>query len=172
MIKKLINILKYTLIFIIGLSIAFLLYFFIAIQISEPHIDTQLIKKNDLRKINDSCFTYQDSWLRKNRLGLWEMYVSGSPEELGIKNGILSQQLISIQEDAFVAEIKQLIPSDSYLVFLKYILSYMNRKMPEYIPMEYLKEIKAVSLFASNDYDFIGDDYKRLLNYHAAHDIG
>jgi predicted choloylglycine hydrolase len=152
--------------------IAFIAYYLIITHIDEPKIDLSLIKKGDLIKHNDTCYSYQDSWLRKNRFGLWEMYISGSPEELGIKNGILAQSLIKKQEEAFVAQIKRMIPSESYLKFLKYITSYMNRDLPDYIPKDYLTEIKAVSIFASDKFDFIGENYIRQLNYHAAHDIG
>jgi len=170
--KKIGFYIKRFLLIILGLLLLFLAYFFWAIQIPVPKIDRSKIHPEDLKKVNDSCYVYEDAWLRKNRLGLWEMYISGSPEELGIKNGILSQHLIHAQEEAFVKQIKRMIPSDSYLKFLKYITAYMNRELPDYIPQEYLIEIKAVSLFASHDFDFIGDNYTRQLNYHAAHDIG
>ncbi len=154
------------------LLLLFVAYVYMAIQIEEPKINTDLIKRNELKTWNDTTFSYQDSWLRKNSLGLWEMYISGSPEELGFKNGILSQHLIHKQEEAFIQQLRQMIPSDSYLKFLKYVTAYMNRKLPDYIPEEFLYEIKAISTFASDDFDFIGDNYTRQLNYHAAHDIG
>lgn len=170
--RKLLNFFKRLTFVLLGILFIFLVYFFLAIQIPEPKIDETLIHQDQLQKLNDTCFTYEDSWLRKNRFGLWEMYISGSPEELGIKNGILAQQLIQKQEEAFVTQIKRMIPSESYLNFLKYITSYMNRKLPDYIPEDYLQEIKAVSLFASDSFNYIGTPYHRMLNYHAAHDIG
>ena len=169
---KLGNMIKKIFIIFLLLILALIAYYLLATHISEPKIDKSLIKLNELKKHNDTCFSYQDSWLRKNRYGLWEMYISGSPSELGIKNGILSQSLIEKQEEAFVAQIKRMIPSEAYLNFLKYIASYINRKLPDYIPKEYLTEIKAISLFASDKFNFIGDNFHRQLNYHAAHDIG
>jgi len=163
---------KYLFIIILSFFVFLTVYYWLAVQIEEPQINQSLIKQKELIRVNDSCFQYQDSWLRKNRFGLWEMYISGSPEELGIKNGILAQHLIEKQEEAFVKQIKRMVPSESYLNFLKYITSYMNRKLPDYIPKEYLIEIKAVSLFASRKFNFIGENYHRQLNYHAAHDIG
>ncbi|OYT14832.1 MAG: peptidase C45 [Bacteroidetes bacterium 4572_77] len=156
----------------LGLLLLFLVYFFWAIQIEEPKIDKNQIHKEQLLQINDTSFIYQDAWLRKNSYGLWEMYISGSPTELGIKNGILSEKLMHFQEAAFVEQLREMIPSDNYLSFLKYVTAYMNRKLPDYIPIEYQNEIKAVSLFSSPDFSFIGDSYMRQLNYHAAHDIG
>ena len=172
MMIKLLHILKWLVIGVLLLLSSLVVYYFVATHITEPKIDKTLIKYNDLISYNDTTFAYQDAWLRKNRFGLWEMYISGSPEELGIKNGILAQGLIKKQEEAFVSQIKKMIPSVSYLNFLKYITSYITRELPDYIPQEYLTEIKAVSLFASSEFDFIGDNYVRQLNYHAAHDIG
>ncbi len=172
MIEKIGTILKRILVFFIAVILLLLVYYLLATRISEPEIDHSLIKLDELKIHNDTNYSYQDSWLRKNRFGLWEMYISGSPTELGIKNGILSQRLIEKQEEAFVAQVKRMVPSNSHLNFLKYIASYMNRKLPDYIPEDYLTEIKAVSLFASDKFDFIGNNYKRQLNYHAAHDIG
>ncbi len=162
---------------LIGLTIfSFLLiiviWYFSIIQLDEPILVEYKIDTQELIQLNDTTFQYKDSWLRKNRFGLWEMYISGSPEELGIKNGILAQKLIEYQEEAFVKQIKKMIPSESYLNFLKYVTSFINYQLPDHIPNEYLREIKAVSLFASDDFMFIGDNYARQLNYHAAHDIG
>jgi len=172
MIRKLLNIIKWLLLAIVVLIVALLAYYLLATHITEPQVDMSLIKQDELIKQNDSTYTYQDAWLRKNRFGLWEMYISGSPAELGIKNGILAQHLIKKQEEAFVVQIKKMIPSESFLGFLKYITTYITKDLPDYIPQDYQTEIKAVSLFASSDFDFIGDKYVRQLNYHAAHDIG
>ena len=172
MIVKLLHIIKWMVIGIVVLMVSLLLYYLMVTRISEPQIDKSIIKYDDLIKHNDTTFTYQDAWLRKNRFGLWEMYISGSPAELGVKNGILAQSLIQRQEEALVSQLKKMIPSKSYLNFLKYITSYITKELPDYIPLEYLTEIKAVSLFASPEFNFIGDNYVRQLNYHAAHDIG
>lgn len=166
------QILKRVFFIILGLLFIFLAWFFYVIQLPEPDLKDIKIEEDDLIQVNDSTFNYQDAWLRKNKWGLWEMYISGSPEELGVKNGILAQNLIKIQEEAFVKQIQKMIPSPSYLKFLKYITSFMNKDLPDYIPEEYLREIKSVSFFASDDFKEIGSNYARLLNYHAAHDIG
>lgn len=170
--KRLFKILKFILLTLVILILGFFVWFYFITQIPEPKIEESIINHNDLITYNDSTYSYQDAWLRKNSHGLWEMYISGSPEELGIKNGILAQHLIRIQEEAFIRQIKKMIPSESYLGFLKYVTSLMNHQLPDHIPNEYLREIKAVSLFASDKFDFIGSNYARLLNYHAAHDIG
>jgi hypothetical protein len=114
-----------------------------------------------------------DSWLRKNRFGHWEMYVSGTPSERGSKIGVLSQELIVRQEDVFVARLREMIPSSFVARFLRMGISVYNRNLGKYIPEEYREEIYAVSRYASKDYESeIGNPYQRMMNYHAAHDIG
>lgn len=135
-------------------------------------MDLQQLEQTERIKINDSTFLFNQSFLRKNSYGIWEMYLKGSPEEIGYSHGILSQELMLIQEDAFVEQIEKMIPSKKYLKFLKYVTAFMNRNLTDYIPLEYQKEIKAVSLFANDRFNFIGENYARQLNYHAAHDIG
>lgn len=168
-IKRLLTWIGLLLLSVLAISI---IWYLSIIRLEEPVLEEYEIVDEDFFKWNDSTFQYQDAWLRKNRLGLWEMYISGSPEELGVKNGILAKELIRIQEEAFVKQIKKMVPSESYLNFLKYVTSFINYQLPKRIPNEYLREIKAVSLFASDDFKFIGDNYARQLNYHAAHDIG
>ena len=130
-------------------------------------------KSFERKRLADHFYTIDQSWIKKNKYGLYEMYVEAdNPYERGLKNGLLSKELVQSQEDYFVASIKEIIPSTSYLKFLKYMIKFFDRNIDENIPTEYLQEIYGVSKSASNNYDFIGTNYERLLNYHAAHDIG
>lgn len=100
------------------------------------------------------------------------MYIEGKAYERGIINGKLTKNLIYKQENAFVDQIKVMIPSESYLKFLKTFIAIFNRNINEHIIDEYQKEIYGISQSASEKFNFIGSNYERILNYHAAHDIG
>lgn len=158
---------------IIVLIVAALIVFFnIATKISPPEITDITILETVRENPAPDFYKIGNSWLRKNKFGLWEMYLEGSPFEIGVINGKLTRELIKIQEDAFVEQINTLIPSKSYLKFLKYFIGWFNRDIDEYIPEEYLQEIYGVSFGASDGYEYIGNNYERILNYHGAHDIG
>lgn len=123
-------------------------------------------------QVKDSITTLGDNWISRNEYGLYEMYISGSPYERGLKAGALSKQLIVDQEIAFTNQIKSMIPSEGYLKFLKYIIGFMNRDLSDHISREYKMEIYGISQYALDSFDWIGTRYSRILNYHAAHDVG
>ena len=86
--------------------------------------------------------------------------------------GKLTAELVKRQEDNFTEQISKLVPSNIYRHFLKYFIGYFNRNLAENIPEENKEEIYGISFSASDDYGYIGTKYERLMNYHAAHDIG
>lgn len=117
-------------------------------------------------------YQLHNNWLRKSNSGLYELYVEGSPFERGVVNGKLAKELLVKQEDYFSAQIRKMIPSTFYLHFLKYVIGWFNRDLDKNITEEYKQEIYGISKSASDAYGYIGTNYQRILNYHAAHDIG
>ena len=122
----------------------------------------------------DSSFLYlNNSWFRKSKSGLYELYVEGKTAfERGVVEGKLTKELVQLQEDYFAAQINKMIPSNFYRHFLKYFIGWFNRNLPEYVNEEFKEEIYGISFSASDHYGYIGEKYQRLLNYHSAHDIG
>ncbi|WP_298738216.1 C45 family peptidase [uncultured Chitinophaga sp.] len=145
--------------------------------VSVSHIDPpEIADKHALQlqrtQLDTSCYTIGNNWFRKSNSGLYEMYVEGAPFERGVVYGKLSAELVKRQEDIFVDQIRKMIPSPTYLHFLKYFVGWFNRHLAGNIADENKEEIYGVSFSASDQYDFIGSNYERILNYHAAHDIG
>lgn len=130
------------------------------------------ITELERRQSDDGIYRIKNNWLKKNSAGIFELYTEGSPFERGVVNGKLTQELIQEQEQYFIEQIEQVIPSKLYLRFLKVFISWFNRDLDQYIKPEFLLEIYGVSLSASHEFDYIGNAYQRILNYHAAHDIG
>jgi isopenicillin-N N-acyltransferase-like protein len=157
---------------IVLMVFGFVTWFVIDTRIEPPREDLSLV--GDLQRVKTGPDAYRvgDSWLRKNEFGLWEMYLEGEPFEMGVINGKLTKELIYAQESAFVEKIREMIPSDGYLRFLKYFIRFFNRDIDEYILPEYKEEIYGISFSASDEFEFIGSNYHRMLNYHGAHDIG
>ena len=117
-------------------------------------------------------YTIKNSWFRKSKSGLYELYVEGKPYERGVINGKLTKELVVRQEDYFTCQIAKLVPSEFYRSFLKYFVAWFNRNLDKNITLEDKLEIYGISKSASDRYKYIGSNYQRILNYHAAHDIG
>jgi isopenicillin-N N-acyltransferase-like protein len=155
-----------------SLLVAFGVFFYFAVTLHPPTVtDLSPLRLKTVQTGQDS-YACGNGWIRKNRRGLWELYVEGTPFERGVIIGKLSKDLIYRQEKAFVARINELIPSRIYLYGLRLFIAWFNRNLDTYVPEEYKEEIYGVSKSASGEFDNIASSYQRILNYHAAHDIG
>ena len=115
---------------------------------------------------------YDGNFLRHSKSGLWELFVKGDAFQRGEAIGKLSSDLLHYQEKVFVDQIREIVPSDSYLKFLRFFIVLFNRHLGENVLEEYRDEIYGISLSCTHEYDFIGTPYERQLNYHSAHDLG
>ena len=162
---------KFLLAFILLLCV-FLIYLFSVTKMPEPEHIQISDKDLPITKVNDSLLVCGDSWLKLNEYGLWELYVQGDPYTMGFKNGRLSQKLVQYQEEAFVAQLDELVPSRFYLHFLRVFLGWFNRDLLDYVPKEYQLEVAGVSKSASDEFNFIAPPFQRIMSYHGAHDMG
>ena len=171
---KIPRLLKYTLFSFLGIIVLFILfvcYLYFSADMKQPQLSQDTIPRYELVR-SDSLRRYGPNHLRHSQTGLWEQYLQGKDFERGVASGILTQDLLYFQEKVFVDQIREIIPSDSYLKFLRFSLILFNRNLGECVPEEYRNEIYGISLSCTREYDAIGTPYERQLNYHAAHDIG
>lgn len=160
--------------FIIVILILFLFFLYLHFGINPPPptvTDMSPLEK-ERTELDSTTFTLGNNWFRKSNSGLYEMYVEGQPFERGVAYGKLTQELVQRQEDHFTAQFLKMVPSKSFMYLLKYGIKWFNRNMLDYVPLEYQQEIYGVSFAASDKYNYIGKKFHRILNYHAAHDIG
>ncbi len=166
------NIFKWTAVILIVAFVLAALAFDFSTRIDVPVVnDMSTVTLRRVKKANN-FYLVDNNMLRKNRYGLWEMYLEGKPFDMGVANGKLTKELIEVQEHAFVEQINKMIPSRFYLHFLKYFIAWFDRNIDKYIPESYQEEIYGISLSCSDEYNFIAPPYQRMLNYHGAHDIG
>ncbi len=170
--KKTFKWLGYLFVFFIILLLILGILFLWAIKINPPEVEDMSTIEIPSVKVDEEFHYWKNCWLKKNKHGIWETYLEGSPFEIGVANGKMTSELTYQLEVSFINEMKKFVPSESFLHYLKYFIGWFNRKMPEYILEEYQQEIYGASLSANNEYDFVGPKYQRVLNYHGAHDIG
>lgn len=122
--------------------------------------------------ISDTIFSIRENQLRKNKQGLWELFVKGDPLERGLITGSLTQELLQKQEKIFFSKVEELVPSKRKQYLLRKFLTWFNRRIHLHITNEYKTEIYGISKFASDEYNYVANRYLRSLYLHAAHDIG
>ncbi|POY36556.1 peptidase C45 [Solitalea longa] len=169
---RLLIILRNAVLAFIGLLLIGFIYLYSVSIVKPPQIADVSVDKLNRKELSTGFYTIGNNWFRKSNTGLYEMYVEGEPYQRGIVNGLLSKELVIKQEVAFSDQINKMIPSKFYLNFLKYFIGWFNRHLAENVNEEYKEEIYGISQSASNDFQYIGSNYQRILNYHAAHDIG
>ncbi len=164
---------------IVTLSGIFLLLLMIGIvsikivaYIDAPPVKDQSSLKLERVDEGKDFYTLKNNWFRKSKSGLYELYVEGEPFEMGVINGKLTKELVVRQEEHFSEQIYKMVPSEFNRGFLKDFIGFFNRNLDKNIAKEYLDEIYGVSFSASDKFQYLGTNYERLLNYHAAHDIG
>jgi isopenicillin-N N-acyltransferase like protein len=158
---------------VIGLIIFIgIIYILSVSKINPPRIADKKALDWQRTEPSPGFYTMGNNWFRKSKSGLYELYVEGKPFDRGVVNGKLSKELIQLQEDYFSDQINKMVPSKFYRHFLKYVIGWFNRDLEKYVSEEDKEEIYGISLSASEKYAYIGNNYQRILNYHAAHDIG
>jgi isopenicillin-N N-acyltransferase like protein len=157
---------------IILLLILLALYMVHLSKMPNPQVKDMSILQKQRTEISKGFYTLGDNWFRKSKSGLYELYVGGAPFEQGVINGKLTKELVVRQEDYFNEQINKMIPSKATREYLKYFIAWFNRDLDKNIAEEYRDEIFGVSESASDKYQYLGSNYQRILNYHAAHDIG
>lgn len=158
---------------LLGILLVLFLILIAQVKISPPLVDESIQPENYVRKqVGESHYEVGANWLKKNKEGIWEMYIEGSPYERGVIYGVLAKEIIESQEDAFVNQIDELVPGTFFQRFLQIFIALFNRDMDEHVPSENLQEIYGISKSFSPKYTYIGPHFYRILYYHAAHDIG
>ncbi len=159
----------FVMITIIGILVV---WYAVATSVSPPEIADRSALSWSVTQPDSGLYHCEGNWLKQSESGLWELWLQGTPFERGVANGILTKSMIYKQENAFISQIRNMIPSQFYLRFLKYFIYWFNRDLDEYLMPEFKKEIYGISFSADSQFDFIGSPYQRMLNYHSAHDIG
>lgn len=154
----------------VGFLVVLVIYIILSSRISPPEVPTITIGKRV--QVGKDHYTLGKNWLKKNDHGIWEMYIEGAPYERGLIYGELAKELVQKQEQIFVDQINHFVPSTVWQQFLRLMLDFFNKDLPDNIPLENQQEIYGISKAFSDDYDYISSKYGRILNYHAAHDIG
>ena len=154
------------------LIIGFIQYSKYKLHSTLPEVPHKYIVHDLIVSNNDSLYKYGENWARKNQYGIWEVYLDGSSFSRGEAYGRLIEKPIQYQEEVFVASINKVLPSKIYQWIIKNLIYLFLADMNDYVSDELKQEILGVSLSFSDEFDYIGRKYMRIMAYHAAHDLG
>lgn len=121
---------------------------------------------------NDSIRTLGNNWAKKIGDDLYVCYTEGNPEARGYAYGALLPDLMSYQKRALLRRMEETVEGEWYRKFLCQFVRFYNSGIQEYLTDEQCRELYALSLADSHDFDDLADPYELQLNLHAAHDIG
>ena len=107
-----------------------------------------------------------------NEYGIWELYLEGSPYDRGVLYGELTSDLMKMQEEVFLTQLNGLVPNQFSQKFITTLITFFNRGLIDNIPNEFTEEIYGVSRSFSDEFNFVLPQFMRIINYHAAHDLG
>jgi len=172
MLKKLFKIIAWIFGVIIVLIVALLVYVAIVARVDPPVPTSMAAMDGKVTEPSPGLFKIGNNWFRKSESGFYELYIEGDPFERGAAYGKLTKDLLYSQEKAFVDQLHTLVPSNTWINILRVYVGWFNRDLDDNIPAENRLEIFGVAESAPHDFDYIASAYQRMLNYHAAHDIG
>lgn len=124
----------------------------------------EIIKRDEAQRLGKN-------W-RRQRDGVNELGLVGDPWQRGYANAKLSQDLVEKQEQHLLKTARDFLPNNASLWFVKQMIGVNNRNLPDHVTDAEKLEVLGL---AEGSVDHHPDDvplYHRILNYHAAHDIG
>ena len=156
----------------LGLVVGFFMYVKSVSTLQAPDLQDKGLMSLKAEHRSHTDRRLGESFLVLNPDGNWEMYLEGNAFRRGVVHGKLAEDLLYVQEKHFIDQIRELVPNESYLRFLKYLVGFFNRNMSKHVINEYQQEIYGVAMHMPDTFDFVSQKYDRAMNYHAAHDIG
>ena len=121
-------------------------------------------------EVRDGKTWLGQSWVTQ-REGLPVIRLKGSAFEMGFASGKLLEKQMHTLEDEFLVMIRGYVPQAWKMKALKSYIAFRNRRLSDYVALDYRQQIYGTTLGCADIHPELGDYYDRLLNYHAAHDI-
>lgn len=147
------------------------IWFYQALNTPVPKVqDKSIVAKQTTIKNNLTFF--ENTFCKANKYGIYEVYAEGNAFERGYAMGQVLKPLKARHEKNFIDSIYDIVPSKTYVKFLRIVVGLMNRNLHKFFKKEYKEELLGLSYSSPTEYNYIAPPYQRVLNYHAAHDIG
>ncbi len=117
-----------------------------------------------------AVWTCGSSWLRR-RETIWELSVSGSPEQIGYASSALGSPMDLRIENEMLDQLDRLVPGTWARWVLLRGVAVNLLDLPEHVSPPLQREIWGESLAHTDPHAYLAPTYSRLLSYHALHDV-
>ncbi len=115
------------------------------------------------------------NWLRwrptSATSGLWEMSITGTPEERGAAMSALASPIDVRIENEMLSQFDELVPQEWARWTLLRAVGSNLLTLPNYVPPEYQREVYAAATSYDDPHAYLAPAYPRILSYHALHDV-
>jgi isopenicillin-N N-acyltransferase-like protein len=111
-------------------------------------------------------------WIPKEKMGINQEVLQGSPFERGLISGNLTKPLLLRQERELVSRLRYFFPSPLVLRPLQVLMMRWFWGADQYFGTEDLQEMDGISRSAPHEFDDLGSGYNRQLYYHGLHEVG
>ncbi len=108
---------------------------------------------------------------RRERRGVHELGLVGSPWERGYANARLCRDLLQKQEEVLLELAERFVPNPVAMWLLVTALTINNQSLPDFLSAAERLEVLGLVDGSVDHHPELGPLYHRVLNYHAAHDI-
>ena len=129
-------------------------------------------QKPQITAINDSLRYFGDNYIAKNQQGLWELYLSGNPYQLGLNSGALTLPLYHRQDSLLFTKLNHFVPSEGKQRFLRKFIKWFNRDINNCIIPPFKQELWGQAQYSDTIFNYLAPAYQRTLYLHSAHDLG
>ena len=140
-------------------------------KITPPEV-TYPYQKPQITALNDTLRYFQDNYIAKNQQGLWELYLSGNPYQLGLNSGALTEPLYHRQDSLLFVKLNQFVPSERKQRFLRKFVKWFNRDINNCVIPPFRQELWGQAQYSDTIFNYIAPAYQRTLYLHSAHDLG
>ena len=115
---------------------------------------------------------HQQTWIPKEKYGIQQMILTGSPFERGLASGRFTGKLLYQEEKSLVDRLRLFLPNDFIFRSLDVLMIRWFWGADQYFEPWMREEMDGVSRSAPHEFDDLGNGYVRQLYYHGVHEVG
>ena len=111
-------------------------------------------------------------WIGKEKFGINQLILTGTPFERGVAAGQLTGQLLFRQETELTTQFHRFFPHPWLRRVFEVLATRWFWGIDKWLEPGVVEEMYGVSLSASHDFDYLSDPLTRQAIYHGLHEVG